>query len=802
MQSLLKDFRYGIRTLLKQPGFTAVVVITLALGIGVNTAIFSLVHAVLLRPLPFADPDRLVVVKAQNGKTGETLPSVSPADFFDWKSQSQSFSNVAAYSGWFITLLEGEVSELIPATRVTDEFFSTLGVPPLLGRTFTPDEFNTGSSVVILSHRLWLRRFGGDPNIITRTLALAQGRVTVVGVMPAQFKLPTSAEAWTPVAQDSGEMHLRAARYFETVARLKPNVTPAQAEAEMRTIAARLASQYSESDSNWSVRLATLRETLVGDSRLPLLILLGAVSLVLLIACGNVANLMLARTATRHRELAIRAALGASRWQIVRQLVIESLLLSGIASALGLLLALWSVNAIVWLVPKDLRFPRIEEAQVNLAVLFFAFAVGLLVSLALGLISGLKASRPNVQDSLTESSRSTSAGVRLQRLRGALVVAEISLTLVLLAGAGLLIKSLMKLQRVDLGFDHDRLLVVPVGASMPKYAEPQARAAFFERLAGQVQTVPGVRSVTTSSCPPLMYTMFFPFGVEGKANPNEVPQAWFSMVSPNYFDVMHISPLAGRSFTDQERFGATQVAVINDTMRRRFFPGEDAIGKRLVVSFLSTKLTVEIVGVVSDIKQESLSAPANAQIYLSYLQVPWFTTALLVRTEVEPGTLVAPIERALRLIDPAQSGSGAKTMEQLLTDSVAQPRFYSLLLGSFAGLALVLAMVGVYGVMSYSVAQRTHELGIRIALGARVQDVLILVMGQAMILVMLGAVVGLGTAFALTRLLTKFLFEVNASDPMTFGAVALLLALVALIACYIPARRATKVDPLVALRYE
>lgn len=337
---------------------------------------------------------------------------------------------------------------------------------------------------------------------------------------------------------------------------------------------------------------------------------------------------------------------------------------------------------------------------------------------------------------------------------------------------------------------------------MPKYADPQMRAAFFERLVDQVQRVPGVRSVATSSTPPLMHTMFFPFGVEGKANPNEVPQAWFSMVSPNYFDVMHIAPLAGRLFTGQERFGATQVAVINETMRRRFFPGEDPIGKRLVVGFLNTKLTVEIVGVVSDIKQESLSAPANAQIYLSYLQVPWFSTALLVRTEVEPSTLVAPVERALRLIDPAQSGSGIVTMEQLLTDSVAQPRFYSLLLGSFAALALVLAMVGVYGVISYSVAQRTHELGIRIALGARVRHVLLLVMGQAMMLVVLGAFIGLGTAFALTRLLTKFLFDVKPSDPMTFGAVVLLLALVALIACYVPARRATKVDPLVALRYE
>ena len=802
MESLINDIRYGIRALLKQPGFSAIAVITLALGMGANTAIFSLVHAVLLRPLPFPESNRLVVVKDQNEKTGETFPAVSPADFFDWKNQSQSFANVAAYSGWPVTLLEGEQSEIIPATRVTDEFFNTLGVQPLLGRSFRRDEFKTGSAVVILSHRLWQRRFGGDPNIITKTLAVEQGRVTVVGVMPPQFKLPASAELWTPVAQDSGEMRLRASRYFEAVARLKPNTTMAQAEAEMRTIAGRLAAQYPESNSNWSVRLAPLRETLIADARLALLILLGAVGLVLLIACSNVANLMLARATIRHRELAIRAALGASRWRIVRQLITESLLLSSAASALGLLLALWGVNAVIWLVPKDLRFPRIEEAQLNLIVFFFAVVVGLLISIALGLISGLKASRPDLQESLKESGRSASAGVRLQRLRGTLVVAEISLTLVLLAGAGLLIKSLVKLQRVELGFNRENLLAVPVGTSMAKYAQPQLRAAFFERLATQVQTVPGVQSVATASSPPLMYTMFFPFAVEGRAKPNEVPQAWFSAVSPNYFQVMHIALLAGRSFTDHDRFGAAQLALINDTMRRRFFPGEDPVGKRLLVNYLDTLLTVEIVGIVSDIKQESLSAPANAQLYLSYLQVPWFSSTLMVRTAVDPGTLVVPIERALRSVDPAQSGSGAKTMEQLLADSVAQPRFYSLLLGGFAALALVLAIIGIYGVVSYSVAQRTHEMGIRIALGAMTRDVLILVMGQAMMLVFFGAVIGLGSALALTRLLTKFLFDVTATDPTTLGAVALLIAVVALLACYIPARRATKVDPLVALRYE
>ena len=802
MEGLVKDIRYGIRSLLKQPAFTVLAVVTLALGIGVNTAIFSLVHAVLLRPLPFPESERLVVVKDQNIKTGETFPSVSPADFFDSRSQSQSFTNVAAYSAGPITLLDGEESELVRAARVTDEFFMTLAVQPLLGRTFTKDEFRTGSNVVILSHRLWQRRFGGDPNIITKTLTSDQGHVIVVGVMPPQFKLPAYAEAWTPVAQDSSEMRLRSSRYYGMVGRLKPQVNMAQAEAEMRTIAERLAQQYPESNANWSVRLATLREILVGNSRLPLLILLGAVGLVLLIACGNVANLMLARATSRQRELAVRVALGASRWRIMRQLIVESMLVSGSAGTLGILFAFWGVNSILWLLPKELRFPRIEEAQLNLVVLFFAFGVALLISVVLGLICGLKATRSNLQEPLNENSRTTSAGTHLQRMRSALLVTEVALTLVLLAGAGLLIKSLFKLEHVELGFNDQNLLVVPIGAPMPKYAEPQLRSAFFEQFALQVQNVPGVESVATSSNPPLMYTMYFPFAISGKTNPNEVPQAWFSTVSPNHFELMHIALLAGRTFNDHERAGTARFAVINDTMRRRYFSGEDPIGKSLVINFLNTPLPVEIIGVVPDIKQESLDMPANAQIYLSDLQEPWFSTFLLVRTKADPATVSTSVTRAIRSIDPAQSTSPIKTMDQLVSDSVAQPRFYGLLLSSFAALALVLAAVGIYGVIAYAVAQRTHEIGIRIALGAQTQNVLVLVMGQAMRLVLLGALFGLGGAFALTRLLNKFLFDVKATDPVTFGSVALLLVLVALIASYVPARRATRVDPLVALRSE
>ncbi|MDQ3916908.1 MAG: ABC transporter permease [Acidobacteriota bacterium] len=803
MRTLWQDLRYGLRVLWKSPGFTAVAILVLALGIGATTAIFSVVNAVLLRPLPFPRADELIVVEDVNGKTGETVPSVSPADFFDLKSQARSFAGLAAHSGWSITLLDADQPEMIPAERVTEEFFKTLQVQPLAGRTFRPEEFKDGSNnVVILSHRLWQRRFGGDPRVVGKTLAVEQGGVTVVGVMPPEFKLPGSAEAWTPVAEDSSEMRLRASRYYATVARLKPGVNAGQAEAEVRTIAARLAAQYPESDSNWSVRLTPLRETLVGDVRPALLILLGAVGLVLLIAYANVANLLLARATTRHREVAIRAALGASRWRIVRQLVVESVLLSCLGGALGVLLAQWCVGAIVWLVPKDLRFPRIEEAHVDLTVLCFAVAVALLAGAVLGLIPGLRSSRPRLHEALKESGRRASAGRRVQRARGAMVAAEIALTLVLLTGAGLLIKSLSKLQHVELGFNQERLLVVPVGVSMTKYAQPQARAAYFERLAEQAQAAPGVQSVATASCPPMMYTMYFPFSVEGRSDPNEVPQAWYNAVGPNYFRLMGIPLLEGREFTDRDRAGAAGVAVINETMRRRYFAGEDPVGKRLTVTYLNTPLALEVVGVAKDIKQQSLASPANAQIYVSALQVPWFTTSLVVRTQGDPDAALSSVVRAVRAADPTQTAADAKTMGQLLYDSAAQPRFYSLMLGAFAALALVLAGVGLYGVISYAVAQRTQEIGIRMALGAQRGDVLKLVIGQGMVWVLAGVAAGLGAAFALTRVMKGLLYEVGASDPATFAGVTALLALVALAACLVPARRATKVDPMVALRYE
>ena len=808
MQTLWQDLRYGVRMLSKHPGFTAIAVLTLALGIGANTAIFSVVNAVLLRPLPFADPEQLVAVLAVNVRSGgEQFGGASPADFLDWQTQNSSFASITAYSGGSVIMAGAEGAGQFAAARVANGFFEVYSARPLLGRTILPEEnMVRGDRVVVLSHRLWQRRFGGDPNIVGKTFTIGGRSTTIVGVMPPEFKEPIYAEAWTPLLMDSGEMKPRESRYFTVAARLKPGVSLQQAQAELDVIANRLAAAHPETNANWGVRLVPLHERGVTSVRPALLVLLGAVGFVLLIACANVANLLLARATARHKEVAIRTAMGATRGRIVRQLLIESLLLALIGGAGGLLLALWGVDAITGLVPSDWRFPRLDESRIDVAVLAFTLGVSALTGLLFGLLPALKASNPNVYEALKETGRSSTAGLRLQRLRGLLVVSEIALTLLLLVGAGLLMKSLLRLQQTNLGFDPQKLLTVNVIPPLTqKYRQDEQRALLYQRILEQVGTLPGVESVAASSGPPLAsFGLNFAFEIEGRAtDPSDKREAFYSAISPGYFRTLGIPLRAGREFTERDTKDALPVAIINETMARRFLPNTDPVGKRIKIKhYMSEPVSHEIVGVARDAKQMTLGDATEIEMYVPHQQHPWLGTALVVRTKVDPTSIIPAVGRAVASVDKDQPVSDAKTMEQLISESVAQPRFYTLLLGIFAGIALLLAAVGIYGVMSYSVAQRTHEIGVRMALGAGRGDVLRLVVGQGMILTLIGIAIGLTAAFALTRLMSGLLFGVSATDPVVFAGIALLLAVVALLACFIPARRATKVDPMVALRYE
>jgi putative ABC transport system permease protein len=805
METLLQDLRYGLRMMWKRPGFTLVAVLTLGVSIGVNTAVFSVVYAALVRPLPFADPERLFLAAAENKRGGVAeVRGVAPADFVDWRAQSQSFEGLAAYTGGSITLDAGDAPEMIPGVRVSDDFFPVLGVRPALGRTFAPEEFGAaGERVAVLSHGLWQRRFGGDPKVIGARLPLVGGEgVTVVGVMPEGFKYPPSAEVWMPLPRDSSELRQRTSRYFSVVGRLKEGVTPAQAQGELNVVAARLAEAYPQSNADWGARLIPLRETMVGRARAALLILFGAVGFVLLIACANVAGLLLTRATARHKEVAIRAALGATRWRVVRQLLVESVLLSAAGGAAGVFLALWGVDALVALVPEELRFARLDEAHVDGAVLAFTAAVSLLTGVLTGLLPGLKVSRPDLGEALKETGRSASAGMRLRRARGVLVVTEIAVTLVLLVGAGLLVKSFARLQRTELGFEPRNLLTLVVGAPTQLYGQNEQRADYFRRMQSRLAALPGVRGVALSSSLPLDWVLNFSYGVEGRpARPGDEPQADYSSVSPNYFEVMKIPLRAGRVFDEHDAAGAPDVCLINETMARRVFPGEDPLGKRITIDYMERRVSLEVVGVVADTRQTVTDA-TNLQIYDCYLQRPWLSSAFVVRTDGDPSRLAAAAQRAVREVDRNRVAADVKTMDERLSESVAQPRFYTQLLGAFAALALLLASVGVYGVMSYSVSQRTHEIGVRVALGARGRDVVGLVVRQGMTLALVGVAAGLAAAFALTRVMSGLLYGVSATDPATFAGVSLLLASVALAACLVPALRAAKVDPIKALRYE
>jgi putative ABC transport system permease protein len=805
MSHLTQDIRYAIRILLKQPAFSLIAVIALALGIGANVSIFSIVNSVLLRPLPYPDPDRLMTIwenhQAQGGPEREWT---SPTGFEDWRDQTQSFENVSAFVGWAPTLVDRVEPEQLNGAAVSHNIFSLLGVMPIYGRAFHSEEDKKGAEqVAIISHGLWQRRFGLDPNIVGKTVTLGGENFTIIGVMPAGFKFPilNNAEIWRTIRPVLSDGCRRGCLTIRVMARLKPNTTVEGARTELSAIARRIEQEFPQSNSKVGVTLTPLHEFLVGNVKPALLVLLIAVVFVLLIACANVANLMLARAATRDKEIAIRAALGAGRWRIVRQLLVESLILSLIGGALGLLLAFWLVDLLKTFSPPGT--PRVDEISIDRYVLGFTFAVSALTGVIFGLAPAWQISKADLNQSLKEGSKSTQASQRGRRTLNTLVVVETALALMLLVGAGLLMKSFIRLQQVDPGFDPNNLLTMRVLLPRTTYPERQQLSAFAARVLERIRSLPGVQSASTASSLPLRgINTDSSFVIEGhpQPQPNQEPVAWYSNVSTDYFRTMGMRLRAGRVFTVRDDPKSPRTVIINEAMARRYFPNEDPIGKRIGNG--EPDGWREIIGVVADVKHFALDQEVRPTMYLPHEQDPVRGLFLIVRSNNDPLSLVSAVRGEVSAMDKSLAVGNVKTMELAVNESIAPQRFILLLIGIFAALALVLAAAGIYGVISYSVAQRTQEIGIRIALGARTDDVLRLIITQGMLLTLTGIAIGLIGSFALTRLMSNLLFGVSTTDPITFGAVSLLLIAVALIACFLPARRASQVDPMIALRYE
>ena len=807
LTDFLHDLRYALRMQLKNPGFTIVAVIALALGIGANTAIFSVVNTVLLRPLPYKDPERLVMVWEDASKHGYPRDTPAAANYVDWRDQSQSFEGMAAIADESFNLTGAGDPERLEGRGVSANLFPMLGVEPQIGRVFSASEDQPGSNrVVLLSYGLWQRRFGGNPNIVGQSLNLNGESHTVVGVMPARFQFPSSDDqAWVPIALTPEQAANRKRHYLQVVARLKPGVTLAQAQTEMSTIATRLQQQYPQSNTDLGAVVTSLHEHLVGDIKPALLILLGAVGLVLLIACANVANLLLARAAVRQKEIAVRVALGARRLRLVRQFLTESVLLSTLGGIVGLVIAYTGLLLIRAFIPENISQAR--EISLDLKVLGFTLFVSVATGVIFGLAPAIQSIRFNQSETLKEGGRDAATGGSGKRLRSVLVMAEVAISLVLLIGAGLLINSFMRLRNVDPGFRADNLLTMKIVLPEPKYREFERRQSFYTDLIQRVESLAGVKSAAvTTNLPLYRQGNSISVRIEGRPDPppGQEQIVVTRIVSPRYFDTMTIPLLSGRNLTDQDISTSPNVAVISEAMARRFWPNEDPIGKRFAGGRVrSDEDWINVIGVVKDVRQFELTAEPRPQIYISYRQAGFFAPRdLVVKTDVDPSSMAATVRKAVWEIDKDQPVSDIRTMEEILAESIARQRFSMLLLAIFAGLALVLAGVGIYGVMSYSVAQRTHEIGIRMALGAQTGAVLKLAVGQGMKLVIAGIVIGLIAAFALTRLMSTLLFGVTATDPTTFTLISLLLVAVAAVASYIPARRATKVDPIIALRYE
>ena len=810
MEVLAKDMRYAVRGLLKRPGFTAIVVITLALGIGTNTAIFSVVNAILLRPLPYPNADQIVMISGRLETQGIPRIQASPEEFVAYRDRNHSFSAVATYGFRGRDLTGAGEAERIETARVTAQFFSVLGTHPLRGRIFLSEEDQPGrDQVAILSYGVWQRRFGGDDNIVGKSLTLDGDSYTVVGVMPSDFQFPSpEIQIWTPMTFTAKDLEEnRGSRYLPVIARTKPGVELPQAVADVASIAAQLQEEHPglyEQGSGWGVNVVTAREEIVGDHRLVLFILLGVVSFVLLIACLNVTNLLLARAASRGHEIAVRAALGAGRLQIVRQSLAESLLLSMAGGALGLLIGSLGAALIKFLNPGNL--PRVDEIQVDRRVLIFTFTISLVTGLIFGVIPAVQASRLNLITTLNESVGKVGEGRKRNRLRASLIIGEVGIAMILLIGAGLLIKSFYKLQQVDLGFNPANVVTMRLSLPATRYDEPHKMHGFFNELVSRTEHLPGVESVGLVNSLPLKGSMDLNVHVDGQ--PENPARVELLMSSPKYLSALGLELREGRFFDDGDRDNTTYVAVVNEAFTRIFLPGENALGKQVKIGGPYTPFpSYSIVGVIKDVRQHGPDTAAKAQLFMPHTQpvlgnFMLQSLSLVLRTDGNPESAIASVRAIVRELDPELPVHEVSTMQQLVAESVATRRFNMFLVAILSALALVLAAVGIYGLMSYTVTARTREIGIRMALGARSASVLSLVIKDGMKLALAGLAIGIGGALALTRLMRTLLFDVTPTDPTTFAGVAILLFVVALLACFLPALRASGFNPTDALRHE
>ena len=802
LTSILWDLRYSCRALLRNPGFAAVAVLALALGIGANTAIFTVVNSVLLQPLAFDHPDQLVVVRERNLKAGFPQFSLSPGNYADFRDHNHSFSGILAFNSGGFSLTGGGEPERLRGARVTIEFFDVLGRKPFLGRAFTNDEMQLGRHhVAVLGYGLWQRRFGGDASALGQTLKLDNELYTVIGVMPADFSLPGRSEVWTPLAMNVQNWTQRGGHYLGGIGRLKPGVSLEGAQGDLNTIAARAEKQFPNSNSGWDTTLRNLQESVVGSVRPAMLTISAAVGFVLLMACVNLANLLLSRSAARQQEIGIRSSLGAGRGRLIRQLLTESLLLAAIGAALGLVMAWQGTRLLMTLDPSIL--PRAKEIALDGRVLAFTAAIAVFTGILFGLAPAIQMAKTDLMQALREGSRGNALGFRRNRLRSVLVMGEVALALVLLSGAGLLMRSFYRLQSMDTGFDPHGLLTFRTNLPRATYKDDAARVAFYRRALERLRALPGVSVAGAAQIFPLAGDDYILSFVQIGKPPVPVgnqPSAAYYAATPGYFGALRIPIKRGRDFTEHDDAESPAVAIISESMARQFYPGEDPLGQRIQVG--NGSRPAEIVGIVGDVRDQELERKGMPAVYEPAAQVPFGSMYYGVRSEGDPAGLISGVRAAIRELDPELPVDAIGTVDALVANSLSQRRFSLLLMAVFAGLALVLAMVGIYGVISYSVAQATREIGIRVALGAARGDVLRMVFGYGGLLLAVGLGIGIAAAMAAGRLLQSQLFEVRPADPATFVAVAAVLLITGLVACAVPAVRAMRVDPLVALRNE